>query len=309
MIWCTVLNPALDIIYNVSKFQAGSTLLDIPLSQVPAGKGINVARVVAALGEEVTVTGLLPELDEKRVRSFLDASAISGNFLSVPGAMRINTTVLDDETGATTHLSALSMRYSTRIQHEFLLFAGEKMRSGDLWSLSGSIPDGFDDDAYAGLIAACSAAKVPAMLDTRGPALNYGVRARPLMIKPNLAELEEFFGEPIQGVHHIALKGKRLLDMGVSYVFISLGSDGMIALHKNDCLLCSAPQVQVRDTVGCGDAMVAGILVASKRQFSFSETCRMAVACGSAKCLCKGPGVVTREAVWQLMEDVQITSI
>jgi 1-phosphofructokinase family hexose kinase len=223
--------------------------------------------------------------------------------------MRINTTILDEGTGSTTHISATAPEVSERIQHEYGDFAVQLMHQGDYWCFSGSLPRGFSDDAYAGLIGLCREAGGLSLLDSRATPFQKGLRARPTMVKPNLSELEEFFGEQIRGVHHIALKGKRLLDMGITYIFISLGADGMIALHKNDCILCSAPGVTVRDTVGCGDALVAGVLVAHKRQFSFTETCRLAVACGSAKAMRCGPGVIDSEAVWQLMEEIQITSI
>jgi 1-phosphofructokinase family hexose kinase len=223
--------------------------------------------------------------------------------------MRINTTITDEHSGISTHLSALGTSLPPRIRHEYAAFAAEQLQQGDFWCLSGSLPRGFADDTYADLITAAADAGARTLLDSRGAAFKRGVRARPLIIKPNLSELEEFFGEPVQGVHHIAFKGKRLLDMGVAYVFISLGADGMIALHKNDCLLCSAPSVAVRDTVGCGDAMAAGVLVAFKRQFSFTETCRLAVACGSAKAMRSGPGTIDNTAVWQLMEEVTVTSV
>lgn len=309
MIWCTLLNPALDVLYRINDFHIGGTYTNRSHLQVPAGKGLNVARGVAALGEEVTVIGILPEADSKRVTSFLNDHAISGKFVYVPGTMRINTTILDETNRSTTHCNALSAAQSPRVQHEFAVLTASQMSSGDYWVFSGSLPPGFTDDAYASLIAAGGASGVHTALDSRGEGLRHGLRSRPNMVKPNLAELEEFFEEPIRGVHHIALKGKRLLDMGITYVFISLGADGMIALHKNDCLLCSTPQVTVKDTVGCGDAMLAGIVVAHKRLFSFSETCRLAIACGSAKSIEHGPGSFSRETVWQLMEDVEISSI
>ena len=162
---------------------------------------------------------------------------------------------------------------------------------------------------YAKLVRICKEKRADTFLDTRGKPLRLGVRAKPSAIKPNSSELEELFGEQIKGVHHIALKGKKLLDRGVSHIFISLGSDGMIALHDNDCLLCVPPDVATLDTVGCGDALMAGILVAWKRKFSFTETCRLAIACGSSKAMHEGPQLVTRDEVWQLMEDVKITAI
>ena len=309
MIWCTVLNPTLDVVYRTNEFHSGATFLNQSHIQQPAGKGLNVAQIIVELGEAVTVIGLLPELDEQKFRAFLDVRSIRNRFLPVAGAMRINATIIDEVENRTTHLNALAQKVSPRIQHEFFELAAGEVKSGDTWIFSGSLPPGFSESTYADFVTTVREAGGITVLDSRGSALQHGVRSRPLMVKPNLAELEEFFGEPVQGVHHIALKGKRLLDMGISYVFISLGADGMIALHGNDCLLCNAPQVTVKDTVGCGDALVAGMVVAHRRQFSFSETCRMAVACGTAKSLEFGPGHVSRETVWQLMEDVEITSI
>jgi 1-phosphofructokinase family hexose kinase len=197
-----------------------------------------------------------------------------------------------------------------RIQDELLQFANSFLAQGDQWCFSGSLPKGFDDDYYAKMVKRCKTIGANTFLDTRGKALQLGVSSNPLVVKPNSTELDELFGEQIKGVHHLALKGKKLLDRGVGHVFISLGSDGMIALHENDCLLCTPPQqVQAVDTVGCGDAFMAGILVAWKRKFSFSETCRLAVACGASKAMHQGPHTVSRDDIWQLMEEVKIKSV
>lgn len=309
MIFCTVLNPALDVVYRVDHLQSGSTTVDTAATSVPAGKGINVARVIATLGEDVCVTGLMPENDLKMSTEFFDRLGIDHCFLSIPGSMRINTTILEKSTCSVTHLNSLSSVVPARIQDEFIELFSRKIKNDDLYCFSGSLPGGFENNVYGELIRLCTENGCNSLLDTRDEPLKFGLRSRPEMIKPNLDELEKFFGEQICGVHHIALKGKRLLDMGIPYVFISLGGDGLIAIHGNDCLLCSAPHVSVVDSIGCGDALVAGLLVGKTRQFSFSEMCRMAVACGTSKALHEGPGVVTRDEVWQLMEDVQITSV
>lgn len=309
MIYCTLLNPALDVIYKVDSLQSGSTLTNTSCLAVPAGKGINVARVVSLLGEEVCVTGLMPENDIKRTTEFLENMGIGSAFIPIPGNLRVNTTILEKNSESVTHINSLSAKVPIRIQDEYLDYVAGRCKKDDFWCFSGSLPNGFESDIYNKLIRICSENGSDTLLDSRDAALKLGIRSRPIMIKPNLDELEMFFDEQIRGVHHIALKGKRLLDMGISFVFISLGSDGMIAVHENDCLLCSAPQIKVVDTVGCGDALVAGLIVAYKRKFSFPEMCRLAVACGSSKALHEGPGYVTRDEVWQLMEDVQITAV
>jgi 1-phosphofructokinase family hexose kinase len=309
LIYCSLLNPALDVIYKLNDFKSGFSVTDIPSVVIPAGKGINVASVVKTLGEEVCVTGILPEYDRKRMVDYLEHAGIGHNFFAVPGNIRINSTIIEQNTGYVSHISTMGETVSTRLENEFIHFQKQLTKADDIWSFSGSVVRGFDDAIYSELIKVCHDAGAETMLDTRGNPQKMGVRAKPLMIKPNLAELEDFFGEQIQGVHHIALKGKRFIDMGISYVFISLGADGLIALHENDCLLCSAPSVRQVSTVGCGDALVAGILVAKSRKFSFNEMCRMAVACGASKAMHEGPGLVTRDEVWQLMEEVKITSV
>ncbi len=309
MIYCTVYNPAIDIIYKLDELYPGKTFTDVSSESSPAGKGINVAKVVKALGEEVTVIGLMPKEDKERFTGFLNDKKIASCFYPVDGSVRVNTTITEKATGHVTHISSIDYRWSTRVQDEFQEFLENHLHEGDIWALSGSIPQGFDSDTYMKIIRACKERNITVMLDSRGLAFTMGVRAKPHMVKPNLMELEAFFGEHVEGVHHIALKGKRLYDMGIEYVYISLGADGMIAIHEDDCLLCSVPSVEEVDSVGCGDALVAGFLVAKTRNFSFIEACRMGIACGTSNALHTGPGVIDNDQIWRLMEDVRIESV
>lgn len=309
MIYCTLLNPAIDLIYSLEGFIPGSTMHNVPCRVVPAGKGINVALIARVLGEDACVVGLLPERDKARFVSYLDCIGIKHLFFPVPGDVRMNVTIIEKNDGAASHIHDAGRELSSRLADEFMRFVSPRFAEGDQWCFTGSLPGGFDNDVYATLVRLCGKARSDAFLDTRGKPLQLAARARPTALKPNISELEDLFGEQIQGVHHIALKGKKLLDMGIPYVFISLGSDGMIALHDNDCMLCSPPHVKTIDTAGCGDALMAGVLVAWKRQFSFSETCRLATACGASKALHEGTSMVTRDEIWQLMEDVRITAV
>jgi len=309
LIYCTVFNPSLDITYIVDELQPGNTLTDVKSLINPAGKGINVAKVINSLGEDVKVIGLLPENDKPRFTEYLTNLNIENHFYTVNGNVRINSTFIEKSTRQVMHINSADYQWSTRVQEEFHEFLEKYIQTDDIWALSGSIPQGFDVDTYNKVIHRCQKNKNRVMLDSRGLALNMGIRAKPNIIKPNLAELEAFFGEHIEGVHHIALKGKRLLDIGIEFVIISLGSDGMIAIHENDCLLCTVPQIDVIDTVGCGDALVAGFLVAQSRNFSFIEACRMGIACGTSNAMHVGPGVIDKDQIWHLMEDVHIEAV
>jgi 1-phosphofructokinase len=310
LIYCILTNPAVDVVYSLDEIRPGSTTTGVKSRIAPAGKGINVARIIKKLGEEVCVIGIIQANNRDQFHDYLRNAGILSHWVVVEGTTRVNVTLLEAKTGQTTHVSSLQAPISSDVQLEAQeLINSYVANEADACIFAGSLPDGIGNEYYQKVIRSSKEKGAFCLLDTSGDPLKFGIQAKPHMIKPNLEELEEFFGESIQGVHHIALKGKRLVDMGIEYVFISLGSDGMIAIHENDCLLCSAPQVRAVDTVGCGDALVAGLITGYCRKFSFTEMCRMAVACGSSKALHSEAGVIDRNEVWQLMEDVKIKSV
>jgi 1-phosphofructokinase family hexose kinase len=257
----------------------------------------------------VCVIGVVQESSQLQFSRFLDSMGIAAHLLTAPGLTRINATILEEKAGQATHVNSAQDPVPASLQDELLRSVQSRVCKGDLCVCSGSIPRDMGGDLYRKLIRLCRDKGAEVLLDAGGDALKFGIRARPHMIKPNLMELEAYFGEKVEGVRHIALKGKRLVDMGIGYVFISLGADGMIAIHENDCLLCCAPAVRAVDTVGCGDALVGGILAGYARKFSFTEMCRMAVACGSSKALHAGPASLSRDEVWRLMEEVRIKAV
>jgi len=306
LIYTVLFNPSLDVWYSVEELTPGTTRVDIPSRFFPAGKALNVAKAINVLGEEVTVIGLMPRLSIPQFSHFCDEQGILHEYFPIDGHVRINATITEKSPRQVTHLNTCSAALTPRIQDELTELFTRRYKKGDIWIFAGSVPSGFDADVYNTMITRAKRAGVFTILDTRNEPLKLGVRAQPDMIKPNLSELEHLCGEEIHGVRHIALKGKRLMDMGIGHVFITLGSDGMIAIHDNDCLLCSIPPVNVVDTVGCGDAVVAGLAVGRRRQFSFSEMSRMALACGVSNAMNAGPGNIIREQVWQTMEEITI---
>lgn len=309
MIFSTLYNPSIDLIYTVDELRLGHTYTKLPSLMYPAGKGLNFAKAVKELGEDVTLCAIMPENDERRFANYMNELEIPFKFFLIEGCARINTTLLENSTKMVTHFNSLGSRGSTRIQDKFEMFIEEIMTEGDLWVFSGSIPTNMDDDSYSKIIEYAHTKGVRCALDTSGIPLKYGIQAKPMILSPNQSELENITDEPVDGIRHLALKGKRLVDAGIPYVFITLGEDGVIALNQETCLLCTPPAVEIVDTVGCGDSFLAGAVVGMERGFSFHEICRIAVAAGTSNALHKGPGEIEQDQVWSLMEDVVVNSI
>lgn len=89
------LNPAIDRIIEVEGLAPGSHQEGRELLRVPAGKGINVSRALAAMGVPSTATGFLGDGNRAEFAAALKGLGIADEFLTLPGWTRENITLTD----------------------------------------------------------------------------------------------------------------------------------------------------------------------------------------------------------------------
>ena len=307
MIRAVLYNSAIDVHYKIPKFGEQADFIGLNSVSFPAGKAINFAKAVKILGEEVEVLGLVASSDISKFRYFLDDCKIAHDLYEISGMTRINTTIYEEESGMSYHLNS---KNSPVLDEEISVFNEkllEKIEEGDFLVFSGSVPDGYDDEIYRKLTERVKLKNVKVALDTRGNPLKYGLSALPFLVSPNEREFQDLFGDEVKGLHNMILKGKRLIDSGVENVFITLGKDGVVALNKDECIRCVAPEItgpQI-NTVGCGDAFLAGAVVGFVRGFNFGEICRMATACGAVNTLTREACKIELSKVGQVMEKIE----
>ena len=92
----------------------------------------------------------------------------------------------------------------------------------------------------------------------------------------------------------------------MTYVCVSLGGDGAILVGPEKACHATAPQVQVRSTVGAGDALLAGLVAAFAQDQDLADALRLGICCGSGTAEQPGTGLFTRQRVHDLMNHVDI---
>ncbi|UHA76058.1 hypothetical protein KIK04_13560 [Paenibacillus sp. 481] len=102
---------------------------------------------------------------------------------------------------------------------------------------------------------------------------------------------------------------RRLNAQGVPNVIVSLGKRGALAGMEGELYRVNVPQVEAVNTVGSGDAMVAGIIVGEKRGMSVVDRLRFGAACGTANVLMPSAGLVRREDIMKLLKEVTVECI
>jgi tagatose 6-phosphate kinase len=158
MILVVCLNPALDITFSVPVVDWAGVNRPRSVEVRPGGKGVNVARTLLALGEEVLVVGLAGGANGTALTSGLASLGIPAKLTPIAGETRRTFAVLDEGRRTAALFNELGPPISVTEFSEFL-FSFEKVLTGcSAIVLSGSLPPGLPADTYATLIRTAGAA-------------------------------------------------------------------------------------------------------------------------------------------------------
>jgi tagatose 6-phosphate kinase len=299
MFLTVTLNTALDVTYEVGRLAPGAMHRVGSPSERAGGKGINVARVLHALGESVCVAGFAGGPAGEAVRADLSAAAIPAELVPVAGETRRTVTVVETSTGEATLLNEPGPDVTAAQWQLFLGRFGDLAAQARVVVLSGSLPPGVPGDAYAVLTRA--AGDTPVLLDTGGQALLEGIRARPCVVKPNAAELSAATGHA--AAHHGAAA---LRELGAGAVVVSQGADGMSAFTPAGAWLARPAQPVIGNPTGAGDAAVAALARGMVAGTPWPERLTDAVALSAAAVAAALAGDFDRTLYARLLPLVQI---
>ncbi|MGW3233388.1 1-phosphofructokinase family hexose kinase [Kitasatospora sp. NPDC001095] len=294
MILTVTLNAALDLTYRLADLRPHASNRVRSVTRQAGGKGINVARVLAALGHAATVTGLVGGPTGRAVREELAEAGLPDELVEVAGETRRTIAVADDRD--TTMLLEPGPDVSPSEWQRFLAHYEHLLPGASVVVLSGSLPPGLPVDAYRRLVERARAHGVPAVLDADGPALLRALPARPAVVKPNAHELAAATGcpDPAGGA-------RRLREAGAEAVVASLGPDGLLALTPEGRWRARPPGAVSGNPTGAGDSVVAALAVGLAGGLPWPERLRRAVALSAATVLAPQAGRFDAEAHERLL--------
>ncbi|MFJ5732546.1 1-phosphofructokinase family hexose kinase [Streptomyces paradoxus] len=304
MILTVTLNTALDITYHVRSLEPHASHRVSEVTERPGGKGVNVARVLAALGHEVTVTGFTGGATGRVVQEKLAAvPGVVDALVPLAGATRRTVAVVDERTGDTTQLNEPGPMVTPGEWSVFQEAYGDLLAAASAVALCGSLPPGVPVGAYAGLVRTARSAGIPVLLDTSGEPLRRGVAARPDIIKPNADELAELTGshEPLRATQDARRRG-------AGAVVASLGPDGLLAATREGRWRATPPTPVRGNPTGAGDAAVAGLLSGLVEHLPWPDRLARAIALSSATVLAPVAGEFDRGMYEELLGLVSVAS-
>ena len=309
MITSISLNPSIDRTLTVKGFTPGRLNRVIDTRDVAAGKGINVALTVSALGLDAECVGLMYRDSGSLFEKRLMVNSTAYDFIWREGAARTNIKVFDQNAGIVTELNEAGPAVDAQCLEQMTELVCHHAENSDYLILTGSLPPGCPDDYYQTLIHAVEGLGCRCVLDADGERLKYGLEAKPFMIKPNRFELENMTGTHLDSVVQIRDAARRFIKRGVSVVAVSLGKEGALILYEDEALYAPTLNVEVKSTVGAGDSMVAALVAGFMAENDLEETFRMGMACATARCMTEGYRIVDKTVFRALIDMVRVERI
>ena len=309
MITSVSLNPSIDRTLTVEGFTPGGLNRVISKTDVAGGKGINVALTVSGLGLDSACVGFMYKDSAPLSEKHLMLKSTAYDFVWCEGTARTNIKVFDRAAGVVTELNESGVTIGEDALHRMVDMVISHAENSDYLILSGSVPPGCPQDYYRTLINAVEGLGCRCVLDADGERLKYGLEARPFMIKPNRYELEMMTGSSMKSISEVRAAALRYIDMGVEVVAVSLGVNGALITNGDVTLYAPRMNIDVKSTVGAGDAMVAGLVAGFMGENELEECFRMGVASAGARCITESNRAIDRTVYRAFLDMVKIERV
>ena len=299
------LNPAYDLLGFCPKVELGDVNLVQTNALLPAGKGINVAKVLSDLDVKLTLGGFLGKENRDGFNLLFNSLNVEDKFQTVEGRTRINVK-LTEENSEVTDLNFSGFTITEQDWQRFVTDSLEWLKDLDMIAISGSLPAGVSLDKFTNWMEQVKTICPKVVFDSSRDALVAGLKAKPWLIKPNDKELEMFVGRKLSTLAEIKAAAMELIDEGIENVVISLGSKGALWVTKYEAWLAKPPKCQVVSTVGAGDSMVGGLMYGLMTNQSIKDTLVFASSVAALSVGQAGVGIADRQAVTNMLDKIEI---
>lgn len=302
---CLTMNPSVDLateterVVPTHKLRCSETLHDA------GGGGINVARVLTRLGGRCTALCPAGGSTGHWLQARMAQDGLVGVSLPIEGETRVSFAVHELSTGAEYRFVMPGPRLRDAEWQACLQHLENLTEFPDLLVASGSLPPGVPEDFYARLARLCRSRGARLVLDTSGPALMAALAEGVYLVKPNLRELSEVAGQPLDTPERQRSAARALVESGqAEVVALTLGHQGAMLVTRDSAWSAPALPIKVLSAVGAGDSFVGGMVWALQRHLPLPEAFAWGVASGSAALLSTSTGLCCRDEAQRLRPQV-----
>ncbi|MGC8642035.1 MAG: 1-phosphofructokinase family hexose kinase [Isosphaeraceae bacterium] len=306
------LNPCLDKTLKVPAWKPGDLVRGTEVREVVGGKGNNVARALTRLGRTarpVTFFGgpvgqhcaELLRRDDHLDPIAISSEAPTREILTVLTQSTTDQTAFFDPDPSITAAEADAL--VSRVEQALAQPGISAL------TLSGSSPSPATHGVYSDLISLARARRVPAFLDTYGPALETIWGFWPLVLQVNRKEAAGLLKKQSVNDDDVFRLLAEWRKHGVACGIVTDGPYPVLAQVREKRFRAVPPAIKVVNPIGSGDCLLAGLVDAWLAGADSEPLIRRAIACAAANCLVWDAGAIDPETADRLATEVMIEQL
>jgi tagatose 6-phosphate kinase len=273
-------NAAIDVTYTVPVLLPGEAHRVAEVRERAGGKGINVARVLHQLGQDVTVCGFAGGVAGAAIIDDLTVSGIAQALTPIAGESRRAVAVVAQDQA--TVFNEQGPHIADEEWRRLVADVGAASLGAEVVVLSGSIPPGAPASGYAQLVGLAQRHGATVIVDAAGDALGHALEAAPEIVKPNASEAAALLGRPVVTREDARDAGLALLRRGANAAVVSRGPAGLIAVRTGEAIEARLPRRVDGNPTGAGDALAAALARGLSSGATWRETLCDAAAISAA---------------------------
>jgi 1-phosphofructokinase family hexose kinase len=279
---CIGLTPAVQRTLWVEALHPGEVRRARRARVTAAGKGVNVAIVLARLGAPARLVAFRGGAGGAQLAELLADLPITADWIETPAPTRTCVTVIE-ASGRTTELVEEAALPPPESWAALARAVDRGLAGGAALAVSGALMPGADPGLYAGWIARAAERGCATLIDSQGEPLRRALSARPRLVKCNAGELAATLGRVLEGEADLVAAMQALRAEGAGGVVVTRGPEPALYAGAEGVWRCAVPAVQAVNPIGAGDAVSGGILEVWSRGGGGLDAIRRGLACGVAR--------------------------
>ncbi len=291
------LNPSIDKSTTVHALVPEKKMRCSSPKFEPGGGGVNVSRALKKLGCSSTAVFLAGGYSGKFYESLLQKEGIETLVIPISAHTRENLIVLDEAANLQYRFGMPGPAVHENEWRECLKIL--RSNSGyEYVVISGSNAPGTPLDFYSEAAKIAKEKNAKLIIDTSEDALKHALNTGVFLVKPNMGELSSLTGAKELDAGCVVDSARKIINKGNCEVMIvSMGASGAMLVTAKEKYHEAAPAVKSKSTVGAGDSMLAGIIIALQKKWPWKNVLRYGVAAGTAATMNSGTELCKKEDV------------
>jgi len=306
MILTVTLNPALDRTYLIKDFAWNRTIRAEQAVPGMGGKGTDASWILGEIGYPSRALGFAAGNAGRIMAKMLRARGCRTDFVWVDGETRVNIVIIGNADQGQTTLTEPGLKIDAGALEKFRRKFKAALKSSSCVIIGGTVPPGIDASIYTELVSGARKCGMPVIFDASGPGLKAGMQGRPTIAKPNIDEIAELYGSPIDGIEEAYRAGKELQEKYGTSLVITLGKEGALAVLPGRSYRVPVLKIPVASAAGAGDAVLAGLAAALSEGMPVEDGLRLGFAAAAAVCVNTATADCRRADVERLLPQVEL---